>query len=779
MTVSQQVSPSSVRNYKYSKYPSDKTKKLLREARKAKQATSRFMAKKNAKEAAKRVKDIRRISNALKKGNLKEVNSKWGTALTLFVDAVQVGFTTFMVFKNAEIQAYNIKTQEAQEAGIQNAFTRSINNSIQIKTLQKTTQELKQSDQKNRDRIYGIEKQQVTIREKANDALYEVRKGREILEGRITDVKRLVSETNSALKSATANFKAEVSRVLNSANQAINNAKNASQAANKAQADANKLISEVSSTNSKITKIASEISTINTNVVTKIAQQITPIKVIAEQALAATKSIPTIQSNIIKIVGTKLDESRLTLARSTDEKLNRELARVERIFADDVAQARGDIELQRRRFDKTVSDFDEAWRRQSTTNKTFNEALKDIEAENEQLEKQIKDIKANPIPLPELDKLQKENVQIKKDLTKIDTQLKEQQKVNEAALPKLDSILGLIPLIPARAAGLINPNIPTIPQIENATGTAICKSANGGCLSRGLGNTADKINNNANKNKDDLLNKLNAGLQIPELALLKTIDNKLGAQLPGGLSATFGRLWRTLQVDRIMNVLILITTMHNALMLSNNIAQTLFSVFDNIGQAAGFKWQNEKGEDVGFGGLVSIWTGNFFKTIFGEENYTELVMAYKKANRIYQAGANMLNSITNMSDVILNGIEFLAGQSAKIGNALRNFRVVGEKAYEVFNPQPNLKWGIFSKLQKGQESADFLLQVSQIPVDLTQAATDFTQSATDLAKAIKEDPEVPPGLKIEDAAATKAKETQVKSASISLALSEIDLDSDD
>lgn len=368
---------------------------------------------------------------------------------------------------------------------------------------------------------------------------------------------------------------------------------------------------------------------------------------------------------------------------------------------------------------------------------------------------------------------------VKPDINTLKTKIKEREKVDKEANNKLGQILGLtalIPAIPARAAGLITPTIPTPNQIQQATGTAICNSLNGGCAA----NAVNQINRNTNNQLGNILNGLNTGANAAQLTLLNTINNKLGAQLPGGLSATFGRLWQTLQIDRILNVLILISTFHNALMLSNNIAQTLFSVFDNIGQTIGFKWKNEKGEEVGFGGLVSEWTSNFFKTIFGEENYTSLVSTYKKANRIYQAGANLLSSITNMSDVILNSIEYLAGQSAKVANALRNFRVVGERAYEVFNPQPNLKWGIFNKLQKGQESADFLLQVSQIPIEITQAATEFNESATELAKAIKEDPEVPSGtVKIEDAAQTKEKETKVKEASISLALSDIDLEADE
>jgi hypothetical protein len=373
------------------------------------------------------------------------------------------------------------------------------------------------------------------------------------------------------------------------------------------------------------------------------------------------------------------------------------------------------------------------------------------------------------------------STQIKQSQTQIsdlNKKLTEQEKVNQQALPKLDQIVGILGLIPARAAAAIRPDIPTIPQIEQAAATGTCRTTQpGGCMNKALKDNAADITSNNNTNSGNILDAVNTGLNGALLTGQQTILARLGDQVPGGLSGFLGRGFKWLQLDRVLNVLIFITTVHNAGMLSNNLAQTLLQAIGNGLTLIGIKDENGNALDLNtlLGGAVS----SVLQGILGAENYATLSAAWTKASRIYQAGANVISSFTSMSDVILNAIEYLAGQSAKVGNALRNFRVVGERAYEVFNPQPNLKWGIFSKLQKGQESADFILQVSQVPIDVIQAGTDFTQSATELTKAIKEDPEVPKGLKIEDAAQTKAKETEVKAASLSLNLSEIDLDSDD
>ncbi|BAZ29949.1 hypothetical protein NIES4074_23970 [Cylindrospermum sp. NIES-4074] len=380
----------------------------------------------------------------------------------------------------------------------------------------------------------------------------------------------------------------------------------------------------------------------------------------------------------------------------------------------------------------------------------------------------------------QIQELQRSNATIEANLRQIETKAKEDEKLNKEGNEKLAQMLPIIAALPIAIAGipaLTAKLTPTIPQITQATGTAICNSANGGCLSNALNNTSNNINQNTNNQNSNLLDKLNALGQGADLALLGVINDKLGDKVPGGLSGFLTKGFQWLHLDRVLNVLIFISTLHNAAMLSNNLGQTLLQAIANGLTLIGIK--DESGGDIDLNAVIGNTAQGVIQGIIGTDNYTSLSLAWIKASRIYQANANVISSITNMSDVILNGVELVAGGVAKVANALRNWRVVGEKAYEVMNPQPNLKWGIFNKLQKAQESADFILQVSQVPVDLTQAATEFTNSATELTKAIKEDPEVPPGLKIQDAAQTKEKEGVVKAASIAALVSEIDLEPDE
>lgn len=92
------------------------------------------------------------------------------------------------------------------------------------------------------------------------------------------------------------------------------------------------------------------------------------------------------------------------------------------------------------------------------------------------VETQLKDVKL------ELEKLKISDTKINTDLKDLTTKVKDQEKVNQSAIPKLDQILGILPLIPARAAAAIRPDIPTIPQIETASATGTCRTLQpGGC----------------------------------------------------------------------------------------------------------------------------------------------------------------------------------------------------------------------------------------------------------------------------------------------------------
>ncbi|MDZ8083960.1 MAG: hypothetical protein RMX35_33475, partial [Nostoc sp. DcaGUA01] len=307
---------------------------------------------------------------------------------------------------------------------------------------------------------------------------------------------------------------------------------------------------------------------------------------------------------------------------------------------------------------------------------------------------------------------------------------------NSAALPKLDQILDKLPFIPALAAAAIRPDIPTIGQIENAAATGTCRTTQpGGCMRRALDDSIANINQNTN-NRINALDVVNTGANGALLMGQQTILNRLGDQLPGGIGGKLTRFTQWLQLDRALNLLILAATIHNALMLSNDIGQTLIGAINNVLQLIGLKGDDGQAFDIG--SVISSSIESLIKGAIGSDNYIQLKEAWAKANRIYQATTNVLNSFLNLSQTILQASEMIAAYTGRIGNALRKGGVILESAYGWMNPQPkfNRVTGFLEKLQNG---ANTIQMVTQAPLDIVNATTELTTASTDFVKAIKED----------------------------------------
>jgi hypothetical protein len=474
------------------------------------------------------------------------------------------------------------------------------------------------------------------------------------------------------------------------------------------------------------------------------------------------------------------DISRLSDVDRIQRETELELAKFKRDADLNAKQSQGDLALLRKRFDQTVKDFDDAWTASRKENIGFNEALKRIESQR----------------LPTLEAKQQQQ---DRDLEKIDDRLKEQEEVNRDGARKLDQLvptiggidrkleqiipsIGAIPLIPGRVINGIKPSIPTIPQIKKATKDGVCEEFQGnGCGINALNTNASNISNNINRGLggklDSLAQGFNTGANAVQLTLLNTINTKLGAQVQGGISGALSRFTSWLQLDRLLNILTFAATVHNALMLSNDIGQTFIGIINNVLQLIGLK--DEKGGNIDVSKLISSSIENLIKGAIGAENYQQLNTAWSKANRIYQASVNILNNFQNLASTILTALEMTAGKVAKIGNALRSAGEVLENAYGWMNPQPKYN-RVTQTLESLQNGASTIQMVTQAPLDIIQATTELTNSATELTNAIKDDTkDENKGKEAPEPDKLKEDKQASKTASAGKEITSADLDPDD
>jgi hypothetical protein len=267
------------------------------------------------------------------------------------------------------------------------------------------------------------------------------------------------------------------------------------------------------------------------------------------------------------------------------------------------------------------------------------------------------------------------------------------------------------------------------------------------------------INSAAGNITRDIGGKIDKANSAGQTAMLFEILSRVGDKIPGGLSGKLVDGFKWLQLDRALNVLTFAATIHNAAQLSSDIATTLGSALSNVVALIGLK--DDSGKSLDIGALINSSVQNAVKAIIGAENYDALSNNWSKANRIYQAATNVLNTTLSLTQTVLQASELIAGYTGRIGNALKKGGVVLENAYTWMNPSPNFSNRVTKFLEGFQQSASTIQMVTQAPLDIVNATTELTTASTELVKSIKEDDkEENKGIKIEEPGKLKEDETK-------------------
>ncbi len=208
------------------------------------------------------------------------------------------------------------------------------------------------------------------------------------------------------------------------------------------------------------------------------------------------------------------------------------------------------------------------------------------------------------------------------------------------------------------------------------------------------------------KGQNTLLDKFSAGGQLADLALLKVIDNKLGPQLDGGISGYFKKAWEATRMDKVINLLTLLATLHNAAMLSRNLGQTLGDVASQVLQIFNIKDHEQRSIDVNQ--VIGDSINNAFKAALGEEVWNGVKETWNKANRIVQSTTQIIWTIRSIADSTKEILEWTAENTGKIGNALKRWGVVGDNAYKWMPEQVTITNAWSRKVDRAREGIETL-----------------------------------------------------------------------
>lgn len=186
--------------------------------------------------------------------------------------------------------------------------------------------------------------------------------------------------------------------------------------------------------------------------------------------------------------------------------------------------------------------------------------------------------------------------------------------------------------------------------------------------------------------------------------------------------------WKATHADKILNGITTALVIHNAIMLSNNLGQTIGDAASGVLNAIGIK--DSEGNPFNVNTVIRAKMTQLITSAIGSENYAALTAKVAAANRIYQSAANVLDLTRSLFDSARNVAELTAENTGKIGNALREAGAVYEDAYDLMqekvNPQNQAQRrleGLSNTLGNLAEGASAISEISSEVVETRENIT--------------------------------------------------------
>lgn len=328
---------------------------------------------------------------------------------------------------------------------------------------------------------------------------------------------------------------------------------------------------------------------------------------------------------------------------------------------------------------------------------------------------------------------------------KVQVNNKQIEQVNQKQFEQLDAKIAGVAGVTAAAvlAGLAsdlkllkNNTNPKVVDIN--TKKTLCDSSSpGGCLHK---NMFSPLNNLGNSIKNNLNSLLGTGNAVANATIISKLDglkpivqntNTVVNNVFDGIQTAKGfvqKAWKSLGGDKILNAVNTAMVFHNALMLSNNIAQSVGDTVSLALNAIGVQDENNNPIDVNQ--IVGNQVNSIITSIIGAANYETLKTGLQKASRIHQAAVGTLSAVQGTKNALLEADEVTGGNIAKIGNALQEQGVVEEDSYQWMDDNPDYKTPFSGLLGKIDNIENFVDRANTIVASGVELQENINQSIT-------------------------------------------------
>ena len=593
----------------------------------------------------------------------------------------------------------------------------------QVLRLSNTVQRQQQDLRETRGQVEAARIEAKAARERGNEGIRRANEAIKAAEASSLESARAVAEANYATQRAD--------RATQRASAAIEKANAASSVANNAIVEVNIVKLEAADARSK-----AEIAITNSN---KNAQEIASLKTQNQQLEKQQQQLlfkigwldfdlnylrSTIEANQAKIeekedkvIVRRVEQSTIANASGL-RNIDGTLVGLESKIKSDVNNTVGDVV---KKFDEKIAE----------NNKQIVEDIKKTSFDLKRIKEEIRaDILGKPLPDSKLKESIDQNVD-----AKIDSKVENFKKVNDEQVKKITDKIDSqkFPSIGEIAAGVAALDI--VKQI--ATNSS---RTNFSCQAPRLvppvsrqvtaTNVAVGVLQGVTIRQGQVTRRLLDHPKTGLKAISKVLTNsKYGLEKAQSFAET---AWKATKADKIMSALTTVVVLHNAMMISGNLATTI-SEATNLGlQALGIT--DEESNPINIGASVKAKLNEMLVRVLGKTRAEALTIRIAAANRVYQASANVLNLAREIGDTARNIAEVTAENTGKIGNALLDAGVVFDDAYDKMVDNVNPQSKAQMKLEKFRNGAEVLENAANAITEISSSVLEIKDLRKELGQ---------------------------------------------
>lgn len=234
-----------------------------------------------------------------------------------------------------------------------------------------------------------------------------------------------------------------------------------------------------------------------------------------------------------------------------------------------------------------------------------------------------------------------------------------------------------------------------------------------------------------------ITNGLSGALSTNENSVQKTLGDPIKNRGNKSVSVTnYLKGMRGIQVlTQAMNFLNIFLLLHNAAMLSRNLVESVGDLMSMGLQAVKTVFTGGQATDddpIDINELVGQGFQGLMNDIFGKEQWKQIQAKWISFNRIITSAANVAYTIQGIFDGARNIIEITSTNVARIGNALKNSRVVNQNGYGFMNPNLNSATGrtakLFDMLNNSAEVADLGTSVAGEVINISEEGKELADA---------------------------------------------------